>query len=125
MIRMGICHKCGEWKMVRDHHAFGYDTDKVLPYCLSCDKKAHYKARKEGTCNLSSEQSHRKSNCSSMSRSTKIKLLSWKTVSPNVRLFERLQININTGTITVWSYFGSDNGHKLYVVGEANDRRSL
>ena len=65
MERMGICYKCREYKMVRDHHYKGYNEeylDETAPYCYSCDRKAHIRARKEGRCLLSSNETHRLSN---------------------------------------------------------------
>ena len=55
MKQMGLCQKCGETKIVQDHHILGYNEDNkdyVVKYCNSCDQKAHLKARKEGKCNL-------------------------------------------------------------------------
>lgn len=57
---MGTCQKCGQYKMVRDHHYKGYDTDETAPYCQSCDIKAHNWARWEGKCNLSAKEAKRK-----------------------------------------------------------------
>lgn len=55
MKRMGICQKCGQYKMVHDHHYKGYDSDEVAPYCQGCDLKAHHKAKKEGKCEIDPE----------------------------------------------------------------------
>ncbi len=118
MERLGFCYKCGEYKEVRDHHAYGYETDETLPYCQSCDRKAHNKARREGRCNLSGEESHKKTSNSYQRRSTKHMKLSSETVSPNIQLFQKLRINLNTGTITISSCFSGNNGNKLKVIDE-------
>lgn len=118
MKRLGICYKCGKYKEVRDHHAYGYETDETVPYCNSCDQKAHNKARKEGKCNLTNIESEQKSNNSYHRRSTKRKSLSSETVTPNVVLFEELQINLNTGTVTISSCFSGNHGHKLKIIDE-------
>lgn len=55
MRKMGICTKCGKYKIVQEHHSKGYlppYEDFTEPYCLSCDHKAHNKAKREGKCNL-------------------------------------------------------------------------
>lgn len=118
MKRLGMCWKCLEHTIVRDHHVYGYDTDETLPYCESCDRKAHNKARREGRCHLSSEDTNRKSISSYCRRSVKYKALSFETLSPNVVLFEELAMNLNTGTITVSSIFRGNNGHKLKVIND-------
>ena len=116
MRRLGFCYKCGEYKIVRDHHAFGYETDETVPYCVDCDRKAHNKARKEGRCNLSSEETSRKSKNSYDRRSRKWKLLSSKSLASNVQLFEELAINLNTGTVSIHSRFVGINHHKLKII---------
>lgn len=121
MERMGICYKCGEWKEVRNHHRWGYETDRVVPYCRSCDRKAHNKARKEGRCNLTNIESRQKSDNSYNRRSTKHKKLLSETVAPNIQLFEKLAINLNTGMISISSCFIGHNGHKLHVIEEGGD----
>ena len=124
MKRLGICQKCGEEIIVRDHHVKGYlgdNKDYVVPYCRSCDTKAHNKAREEGRCLLTGEESNRLSIRSSQKRSIKNKNLFSKTVGTNIRLLEQLQININTKTITVNSYFQGNHGKKLKVIDEKEE----
>ena len=119
MKRIGICQKCGEEKMVRDHHLKGYlgeNKDEVVPYCYSCDRKAHNKARMEGRCKLPSKETKRLSENSCNRRSKIIKNLSRDTMLPNVRLLEQLRLNINTGTITVVSYFSGYHGKKIKYI---------
>jgi len=118
MKRIGICSKCGKEKIVQDHHYRGYDTDNVLPYCKSCDQKAHNKAKKEGRCKLTSEESHIKSTASYARRTWKSFTLSSKTLEPNVLLFEVLQLNLNTNNIVIWSGFSGNHLKKLKVVDE-------
>ena len=41
------------------HHEHGYDEahdQDVKPYCVSCHRKAHIKARKEGRCKLTPDE---------------------------------------------------------------------
>jgi len=117
--RQGICHKCGEEKMVRDHHIHGYKDehkDEVVPYCYSCDRKAHNKARREGKCKLSSKETKRLSNNSQRRRSCKTKMLSYETLIPNVRFFEQVRIDLNTGHINVASYFHANHGKKIKYI---------
>ncbi len=119
MKRIGICQKCGEEKMVRDHHIKGYlneNKDEVVPYCLSCDWHAHHNAREEGKCILSSTETYRLSSNSSQRRYRKTFSLSHKTLKPNVLLRERLSININTGNININSFFEGTGGKKLKVL---------
>jgi hypothetical protein len=119
MKRLGICQKCGEEKMVRDHHSKGYskeNEDITVPYCLSCDMKAHFKARREGRCKLDTKISKKLSRNSCMRKSYKKKMLSSKTISPNIRLFEQIQININTGEINIGSHFSGNHGYKIKYI---------
>jgi hypothetical protein len=119
MRRLGICQKCGEEKMVRDHHSKGYSEehkDDVAPYCESCDQKAHINARKEGRCILSSKETSKKSNKSCTRRSCKRKALSSKTQMPYIRLLERIKFNINTDTIWINSYFEANHKKKIKYI---------
>lgn len=118
MKRKGICQKCGEEKIVQDHHIKGYATDEVAPYCQSCDLKAHVEAKKNGRCLLSSDKTRRLSRNSYKRRSTKSKMLSSKTVDTNIQLFEELYFNINTEKITISSYFQGNHGKKLKIITE-------
>ncbi len=105
--------------MVHDHHIYGYSEkhkDDVVPYCQSCDIKAHYKARKEGRCTLNGKESNRLSTRSYQRRSYKKKQLSGKTLMPYVRLFEQIRFNINTNTININSYFGTGTSKKLKYI---------
>jgi len=59
---MGICKKCGEYKMVQEHHSKGYlppYQDFTEPYCQKCDRKAHFDAKCEGKCKLTSDETRR------------------------------------------------------------------
>lgn len=54
------------------HHEHGYDDlhiQDVKPYCISCHRKAHIKARKEGRCNLTPKEIENLSIKSSYKRS--------------------------------------------------------
>ena len=58
-MKQGICSKCGQNRKVVMHHPHGYDDEHdqdVKPYCISCHRKAHIKARKEGRCTLSPKE---------------------------------------------------------------------
>ncbi len=118
MRRLGICSKCGIETVVQDHHYKGYDVDDVLPYCKSCDTKAHNKARREGKCNLTGDESHKKSTASHAKRTWKSLTLSSKTLEPNTLLFEVLQLNLNTNNIVIWSGFSGNHHKKLKVINE-------
>jgi len=121
MERMGVCTKCGKKRLVRDHHIYGYDEehkDEVVPYCRSCDWIAHDKARKCGKCKLTIKESQHASNNSYKHRSRKSKKISDAIMMPNIRLFEIIQTNINTGSINIQSYFCAVNGKKLKLIEE-------
>jgi len=118
MKRLGICQKCGEEKIVQDHHYKGYYTDEVAPFCQSCDQKAHFRARKEGRCNLTKDEIRRFSTVSSYKRSIKNFILSTETVEPFIQLREQLQLNLNTGHIYINSYFAGNHGKKIKFIDE-------
>lgn len=121
MKRMGICQKCGKETVVRDHHWQGYGErhkDDVVPYCFSCDKKAHAKVRKEGKCKLTGKESAKLSRNSWARREKKRIKLSSNTIEPNARLIEILFFNLNTKHIEVYSYFEGNHGKKLKIIDE-------
>jgi len=71
-MKKGTCSKCNETGFVVMHHAHGYEGEHfqdVKPYCVSCHRKVHIKARKEGKCTLSPEQIETLSIKSSYARS--------------------------------------------------------
>jgi len=115
MRRIGICSKCGETKIVQDHHFKGYETDEVKPYCNSCDQKAHAKAKNEGKCLLNGKESHRKSTNSSGRRSTKYINLFNITMIPFVTLRCGFIYNKNTENLSFNSGFYSNHGKDLKV----------
>lgn len=120
MRRVGRCAKCGETKIVQDHHIRGYGDeakDVTAPYCHSCDQKAHYKARREGRCTLDGKETRRLSRLSSTRRSCKKKTL-FTTLGVNVQLIEQVVININTGSVYVWSGFSGHHEVKLKMIDE-------
>jgi len=54
-MKQGTCTKCGKVSKVVMHHAHGYEgenKDNVQPYCCSCHRKIHNKARMSGRCNI-------------------------------------------------------------------------
>lgn len=119
MRRLGICSKCGEVKIVQDHHIYGYSKkykDEVVPYCNSCDQKAHYKARKEGKCTLNSEERMRLSHNSVNRRTHRTKTLSCETIITNILLVTECHININTEHINITSRFYGNHGKKLKIM---------
>ena len=108
-----FCVKCGTYGLVRRHHSKGYATDTTQLYCVSCDSKAHNKARTLGKCKLSSKESKRASK-NSYSRTTyKTITLSNDTIGANVRLFENISLNKNTNNMVIASYFQGTNNFKL------------
>jgi hypothetical protein len=88
--------------MLRDHHIDGYgkSEDKVVPYCYSCDEKAHIKARNSGQCTLSTKESYKKSRKSYARRTYRYKYIN---LCPNVYIL--IKINLNTNHIEYYSYF--------------------
>ncbi len=125
MRRMGICSKCGKETIVQDHHIKGYGgehKDEVVPYCISCDLKAHYKAKREGRCTLTGKESYKLSTISSQKRYDKMFNrtinLSHNTVGTNVQLHELILINIKTGNISFGTYFQGTNRKKLKIIDE-------
>ncbi len=120
MERLGKCLKCNQEKMVRDHHLKGYlesNKDYVVPYCGSCDRKAHNKARKNGKCNFNSSEVTKLSQSSLRRRSYKKKHFN-TIIEPNIGVHETIQININTRTITISSWFAGDHGAMLKTITE-------
>ena len=114
MKRMGICKKCGEYKMVQDHHSKGYlppYEDFTEPYCQSCDQKAHYKAKRNGRCKLNPLETNklsinsysRRAHALGIKKQRKITFL--ETIFKNILLFEELIYNESNGNIYVSSYF--------------------
>jgi len=118
MKRIGICYKCKQEKLVRDHHYKGYDIEETKPYCYSCDQKAHQKAREEGRCILSTNETKRLSNNSSHKRSRKIICLSNESILPYIRLEEIITINTQTNNIFINSYFHDRPNHRLKIIDE-------
>lgn len=106
--------------MVRDHHIKGYSQahkDEIVPYCRSCDRKAHDNARREGKCKLTHTESHRLSLRSCLRRSIKEKPF-WTTIAPNIRLYEQIRINLNTGHIYIRSGFLGDHNQHIKRIKE-------
>ena len=113
---IGICFKCGNEREVRQHHYKGYITDETKPYCFSCDRKAHNKARKEGKCKLTPKEVNRLSIISSHLRNNLVLNVSQETLIPNVRLIEQIQYGINTGSVYCNTYFCVGHNKRLYEV---------
>ena len=121
MKRLGICKKCGKETTVQDHHINGYlgeNKDKVVPYCQSCDQKAHYKAIRENKCKLNIEERKKLTVGSCNRRSKKHLMLSNITLETNIGVYDYLQFNINTKHIIIWSYFSGRRGKKLKIIDE-------
>lgn len=71
-MKLGICKKCGQKRKVVMHHEHGYDEEHfqdVTPYCVSCHRKAHIRARREGKCSKTPAEIERLSIKSSYARS--------------------------------------------------------
>ena len=120
MRHKGICVKCGKETMVQDHHYKGYGTDETAPYCQSCDRKAHNKARREGRCKLKSDESTKLSRYSYNRRSIYTKHLSSKTRLPNIQLSELVRINLNTNSLTFASGFRGQRGYQIKTIDKLN-----
>lgn len=121
MKRRGICQKCGKETTVQDHHYKGYGKeykDEVVPYCQSCDMKAHNKARKKGTCILNTTDRRRKTKGSYRRRSSKKFELTYETIGINMQLVEFVELNLNTGHVGIYSYFRGSNKNKLKIITE-------
>jgi len=97
MVTIGICSKCGKEGVVRQHHYKGYTTDETTPYCLSCDFKAHNKARRDGRCILSGKESKLLSDKSSGKRNKKIKMLF--SYTPEKHSCVKVSIIVNKNTL--------------------------
>lgn len=116
MKQMGICHKCGQQKIVQDHHIKGYlgdNKDHVVKYCNTCDQLAHIKARKEGRCNLSHEDVNKLSRNSYSRRVNQHMEVSTETMMPYVALREFVVYNKNTGTPVCSTMFQANGGKHL------------
>ena len=58
-MKIGTCTKCGKSGKIVMHHEHGYDEEHdqdVKPYCVSCHRKVHIKARKEGRCTFTPKE---------------------------------------------------------------------
>jgi len=108
----GYCIKCGQFRQLQNHHYKGYDTDETALYCMSCDQKAHNKARREGRCNLTSKEVQKLSTASGCR--IRIKRIYFdERITNNIYLHEHLQYNTFTGTVSWTSGFVARNGIKL------------
>jgi len=118
---MGKCSKCGQIKKVRQHHYKGYDVDETLPYCYSCDKKAHINAVKNGRCNLDIIERTRLSANSSNRRNLRTLTVSSERMMQNVYLQEIVTYRVTTGIVSCNTSFRANNGardgNKLYYIG--------
>lgn len=119
MVLYGICAKCGEYKEVRSHHYKGYDSDETIPYCRSCDRKAHDKARKNGRCKLTHDEANRLSIKSCRKRCIR-KIGFNETMMPNVRYCEDFHYNINTDALSIACYFSANNGRSIFYLNEGD-----
>jgi len=108
MAEVGICVKCGQLRLVRDHHSKGYlppYEDYTEKYCFSCDVHAHSKARKAGKCNLNKNERTKMSNDSCSRRHKDIAFFPfYDTPLKNVRLYEHIRLKYD-GSIQVDSDF--------------------
>lgn len=127
MRRIGICQKCGKETIVQDHHIYGYGdkSDVVAPYCRSCDRKAHNKARIEGRCVLKSKDSIRLStnSCHRRERKNGIILmhtedLITQTLLPNIALYVGFVYNYKSKHMSFYSQFRGYHGYKIKTIDE-------
>ncbi len=101
--------------MVQDHHIKGYfgeNKDLVAPYCKSCDRKAHDKARKEGRCKLTHAEANKLSTASNRRRTIKQKIFA-TTVAPWVEALTTIAVNTSTGHVAITSRFRTDKRRPL------------
>jgi len=118
--KIGICTKCKEEKPVIQHHTKGYEgnnKDYTLPYCLSCHRKIHIKARKLGMCNIPVKVLKRLSMRSGHRRYQKEKCRGihfTETMMPNIQLFETILVYQNS--IYISSYFQAQHGKNIYEI---------
>jgi hypothetical protein len=119
-MKIGKCSKCGEIRPIGAHHIKGYlgeNLNITLPYCYSCDRLAHIKARKEGKCLLSFKQINVLSNKSSNKRQhqnkSRLKIISRETVDTNIFLNQFINHYSSTGNITIGSCFAGNHKKKL------------
>lgn len=120
-MKQGICTKCGKEGFVQKHHIHGYSEehkDDVVDYCKSCDQKAHYKARREGRCNLSSHDSRRYSLNSYKRRNTKTIHISDDLLLPGVYLSETIIYNTTTWNPTSNTCFCAYHKQKIMYIGK-------
>jgi len=118
-MKIGICTKCGQTRKVVMHHAHGYEDehkDDVLPYCPSCHRNIHIKARISGKCQISPDELNRLSIKSSKRRNNHTIRVGDDTIIPNVCLREIVQYNISTHNLRCNTHFIASNGKKLYFV---------
>ena len=119
-MKTGTCFKCGSNNIVVMHHNKGYEgenKDFVLPYCYSCHRKAHIKARNDGKCILEPNEIDVLSTRSSRRRKNKEErryIEFSETLIKNVRLCDVLEVFPNRIQFT--SFFRSNHGKKLIEV---------
>lgn len=122
MTQKETCYKCGksgdEVKLIYHHqqYATARKEEKIIMCCRSCHKKIDHSHKQDGTaCPLDVAKRRRLSALSYIKRTRKEKIF-FETLMPNVLLFEKIVININTGNICITSYFNANNGKKLKYI---------
>jgi hypothetical protein len=104
MRKIGTCAKCGETKEVGQHHLKGYLGENInvtAPYCQSCDKKAHWKARKDGRCVLTGKETSRLSKLSYVHRNIKQRVIYKEVIDIFSYISINLSYNLHTNTICI------------------------
>jgi hypothetical protein len=114
MRREGICQKCGKVCIVQDHHIHGYfdkHKDEIVPYCRSCDRKAHDKARNEGKCKLSPIEVKKISTSSYYRRTPRI--IFEETPGEFTKLVEQIRTYPGHDIIKIYTFFQATHRRKL------------
>ena len=110
--KIGTCCKCGKVGIIQDHHWKGYSEehkDNVMPYCHSCDLRAHAKARREGQCKLPHEKVNVLSK-NSYRRRNEERIEFWEVVGTNALFQECIIFNKSNGNVYVTSRFLGNHG---------------
>ena len=123
MNKLQICQKCGKKAVLIRHHVKYVEIhgcEIIIMICRSCHTKLHNKLRNEGLCKISpielAKYSKKSTDKEYHKKNYYLKRLTCKTIDKNIQLFETLQYNKKTDTITITSCFQGNNGKKILYV---------
>lgn len=118
------CHKCKCTDKKLIHHHKSYNPEIIVMMCMSCHKKLHAKLRREGTCQIPTDELEKLSHSSKHSKNRECvyhknncdQIEFTKTVMLYVQLRECLRYNYKTGNVSYWTGFRATGSKKLYYI---------